>query len=128
MYALAVKHLYPDYLKRESEFVFLKFDLSEDLFGNPGSGIIRMGDMTDEELEGFEYYLTEVQEFIDNFSEKDGVVGPCVGTLVRNANFHFRPETEIRDLEITEQLDNEGFVAETQQALRRENIISNRFR
>ena len=72
MYALAVKHLYPKYLKRESEFVFLKFDLSTDLFGKPGSGIIRMGDMSDEELEGFEYYLTEVQEFIDNFSEEDG--------------------------------------------------------
>ena len=27
MYSLAVKHLYPDYLKRQSEFVFLKFDL-----------------------------------------------------------------------------------------------------
>ena len=73
MYALAVKHLYPEYLKRESEFVFLKFDLSEDLFGNTGSGLIRMGDMEDSELEGFEYYLSEVQEFIDNFSEEDGL-------------------------------------------------------
>ena len=73
MYALAVKHLYPQYLQRESEFVFLKFDLTKDLFGSPGSGIIRMGDMSDEELEGFEYYLTEVQEFLDNFSEEDAV-------------------------------------------------------
>ena len=32
-----------------------------------------MGDMTDEELEGFEYYLTEVQSFLDNFSEDDAV-------------------------------------------------------
>ena len=71
MYALAVKHLYPDILKRESEFVFLKFDLTEDLFGEKGSGIMRMGDMGDEELEGFEYYLTEVQSFIDSFSEED---------------------------------------------------------
>ena len=71
MYGLAVKHLYPDYLKRESEFVFLKFDLSDDLFGVPGSGLLRMGDLSDEELEGFEYYLTEVQEFINNFSETD---------------------------------------------------------
>ena len=73
MYALAVKHLYPEFLLRESEFVFVKFDLSEDLFGEKGSGIIRMGDMTDEELEGFEYYLTEVQSFIDSFSETDAV-------------------------------------------------------
>lgn len=72
MYALAVKHLYPEFLKRESEFVFLKFDLSKNLFGEKGSGIIRMGDMEDEELEGFEYYLTEVQSFIDSFSEEDG--------------------------------------------------------
>ena len=73
MYALAVKHLYPDFLKRESEFVFVKFDLSKDLFGEKGSGVMRMGDMTDEELEGFEYYLTEVQSFIDSFSERDAV-------------------------------------------------------
>ena len=30
-----------------------------------------MGDLSNEELEGFEYYLTEVQEFINNFSETD---------------------------------------------------------
>jgi hypothetical protein len=73
MYALAVQKLYPNYLKRESEFVFLKFDLTEDLFGKKGSGIVRMGDMEDDELEGFEYYLTEAQSFIDNFSEEDGL-------------------------------------------------------
>jgi hypothetical protein len=73
MYALAVQKLYPEYLKRESEFVFLKFDLTEDLFGKKGSGIIRMGDMENEELEGFEYYLTEAQSFIDGFSENDAV-------------------------------------------------------
>jgi len=73
MYALAVKHLYPSYLKRYSEFVFLKFDLSEDLFGNPGSGIIRMDEISEEELEGFEHYLTEVQDFINSFSEENAV-------------------------------------------------------
>lgn len=73
MYALAVQKLYPEYLKRESEFVFLKFDLSEDLFGKRGSGIVRMGDMSDSELDGFEYYLTEAQAFIDQFSESDAI-------------------------------------------------------
>ncbi len=73
MYALAVKHLYPKYLKRQSEFVFIKFDLDEDLFGNPGSGLIRMDEIPDEELRGFEHYLTEVQLFIDSFDEKDAV-------------------------------------------------------
>mgnify|MGYP003627189532 FL=1 len=71
MYSLAVKHLYPKYLSRQSEFVFIKFDLDEDLFGNPGSGIIRMDDISDQELEGFEHYLTDVQKFIDSFSEDD---------------------------------------------------------
>ena len=73
MYSLAIKHLYPNYLKRQSEFVFIKFDLGEDLFGHPGSGIIRMDAISSAELEGFEHYLTEVQEFIDSFSENDGV-------------------------------------------------------
>ena len=73
MYALAVQKLYPQYLKRESEFVFLKFDLTEDLFGKKGSGIVRMGNMDDQELEGFEYYLTEAQSFIDNFSYQDAI-------------------------------------------------------
>ena len=74
MYSLAVKHLYPDYLKRQSEFVFLKFDLTEDLFGKPGSGIVRMEAVSEAELEGFEHYLTEVQVFIDSFSEKEAVL------------------------------------------------------
>ena len=73
MYALAVQKLYPEYLQRESEFVFLKFDLSEDLFGKRGSGLVRMGDMEDSELEGFEYYLTEAQAFIDKFSETNAL-------------------------------------------------------
>jgi hypothetical protein len=72
MYALAVKHLYPKYLKRHSEFVFIKFDLDEDLFGHPGSGLVRMDEISEDELEGFEHYLTEVQEFINSFSEGDG--------------------------------------------------------
>ena len=71
MYCLAVKHLYPDYLKRELEFLFLKFDLSEDLFGNKGRGNVKMENIDGEELEGFEYELTEIQKYLDNFGELD---------------------------------------------------------
>ena len=71
MYCLAVKHLYPEYLKRRSEFVFLKFDLSKDMLGKTGKGLLEMSAIEDEELEGFEYELTEIQKYLDNFSEKD---------------------------------------------------------
>ena len=67
MYSLAVKHLYPEYLKRQSEFVFLKFDLNKDIFGEFGKGLLKMVEVTDEELEGFEYELTEIQKYLDNF-------------------------------------------------------------
>jgi len=64
LYTLAVKKLFPHYKKRQVEFLFLKFDLH-------ASGNVRMDEITDEELEGLEYYLTEIQEFIDNFDEED---------------------------------------------------------
>jgi hypothetical protein len=69
MYSLAVKHLYPKYLSRQSEFLFLKFSLEEDLFGETAEGVVKMKEVSDEELEGFEYYLTEVQKVVDSFSE-----------------------------------------------------------
>ena len=72
MYCLAIKKLFPEY-KSISEFLFLKFDLDKDLFGNPGSGAIKMKPLPDDVLEGFEYELTEIQKFLDNFSEKDAV-------------------------------------------------------
>jgi hypothetical protein len=68
MYSLAVKHLYPDYLKRQSEFIFLKFDLSKDMLGHTGKGLMQMNPISDEELEGFEYELTEIQKYLDNFN------------------------------------------------------------
>ena len=67
MYSLAVKHLYPDYLKRQSEFIFLKFDLSKDMLGHTGKGLMQMSPISNEELEGFEYELTEIQKYLDNF-------------------------------------------------------------
>ena len=71
MYSLAVKHLYPNYQKRQSEFLFLKFDLSKDMFNVPGSGVLRMESISKEELEGFEYELSQYQYKIDNFDEEE---------------------------------------------------------
>ena len=70
MYSLAVKHLYPNYTKRESEFLFLKFDLSKDMFNHKGNGVLKMSPLTDGELYGFQYELTEIQKVIDNFDEE----------------------------------------------------------
>lgn len=72
MYSLAVKHLYPEYKKRESEFLFLKFDLDKDLL-EESDGAIRMQSIGDDDIEGFEYQLTAIQEYIDNFSENDAI-------------------------------------------------------
>jgi hypothetical protein len=73
MYSLAVKHLYPRYLQRELEFLFLKFDLEKDLLGQDGEGMLRMEKISEDELEGFEYYLTEVQEYLENFGEEEAL-------------------------------------------------------
>jgi hypothetical protein len=70
IYSLAVKHLYPDYSTRQSEFLFLKFDLNKDLLGADGKGVLKMAPLSDEELEGFEYQLTEWQNYLDNFDEE----------------------------------------------------------
>jgi hypothetical protein len=72
MYCLAVKKLYPEYLKTKAEFVFLKFDLSTDMLGSKGKGIVEMEHLDNDELEGFEYELTEMQKYINGFNELDG--------------------------------------------------------
>jgi len=71
MYCLAVKKLYPEYKEVEVEFLFVKFDLSKDLLGNPGKGVLTMERISEEELEGFEYQLSSVQEYLENFNEED---------------------------------------------------------
>lgn len=70
IYSLAVKHLYPDYSTRQSEFIFLKFDLEPDLLGSDGKGVLKMQPLSNEELEGFEYQLTDWQNYIDDFDEE----------------------------------------------------------
>lgn len=68
MYSLAVKKLYPEYKKRNSEFLFLRFPLGEDMLGEPQKGLMRMEALGDEELEGFEYHLTEINRYLNDFT------------------------------------------------------------
>ena len=63
LYTLAVKKLFPHFKKRQVEFLFLKFDLNS-------NGRVKMNDISEEELEGLEFHLTEIQKFIDNFDEE----------------------------------------------------------
>jgi protein involved in ribonucleotide reduction len=63
MYTLAVKKMFPQIKELYSEFLFIKFDLN-------GKGCIKMPSLTEVELTGFEQYLTHVQKYLDNFSEK----------------------------------------------------------
>jgi len=71
MYSLAVKHLHPEYKTRQSEFLFLKFELGNDMLGEPNEGVLKMEPLSDDELEGFEYQLTEWQNYLDNFGEEE---------------------------------------------------------
>ena len=68
IYSLAVKNLMPE-TEPQSEFIFLRFDLEKDVLGERGKGYVRMDKITEEELEGFEYQLTEFQKYIDGFDE-----------------------------------------------------------
>ena len=69
MYSLAVKNLFPEYSKRVSEFLFLKFDLDPKA---KKSGVVRMKTLDEDELKGFEMQLSEIQKYLDGFSESDG--------------------------------------------------------
>ncbi len=66
MYSLAVKHMFPEYKTKQSEFLFLKFDLIPDI---KKSGIVRMEPLDEHDLHGFEHHLTEMQHYLDNFTE-----------------------------------------------------------
>ena len=68
MYSLAVKNLFPDYSNRVSEFLFLKFDLDEN---SNNSGVVRMKPLDSGELQGFELQLSEIQQYLDNFTIKE---------------------------------------------------------
>ena len=51
MYSLAVKTLFPEYVNRTSEFLFLKFDLDK-------KGLMKMNPIDEDDLEGFELQLS----------------------------------------------------------------------
>lgn len=70
MYSLAIKHLYPEYENKQSEFLFLKFELDPKA---KKSGVMRMTPLSDEDLLGFEIQLTQVQQYLDGFSEDTAV-------------------------------------------------------
>lgn len=61
IYSLAVKKLFPEYKTRRSEFLFLKFLPTE-------KGVVRMPALSEEELDGFQSELTEIQKYLDNFN------------------------------------------------------------
>ena len=71
MYCLAVKKLYPECEEVRTEFLFLNFSLDSDLLGSPGEGVLSMDLMSDEETEGFEHQLSEIQIYLDNFDEEE---------------------------------------------------------
>lgn len=69
MYSLAVQKMFPKQKNRNSEFLFLRFPLDQDLTGNHGKGVLKMDSISNEELEGFEYHLTEISNYLKDFSK-----------------------------------------------------------
>lgn len=87
MYQLIISKLFPEYKDRLAEFVFLKFDCGKhyeetssylQVENNkikssdfcPKGGLVVTPKVSDEELEGLEYYLTEIQHMVNNFDEE----------------------------------------------------------
>jgi hypothetical protein len=63
IYQLALKHLYPNIARRAFKFLFLKF--AKDPIQQPKA-------LDENSLEGYEYYLTELQNKIENFTIRNG--------------------------------------------------------
>jgi hypothetical protein len=60
-YLLAARHLYPELKHRSMEFTFLKFHPTHK------KGILTVNTVSNEELDGFEYFLTSVNEYLEDF-------------------------------------------------------------
>jgi hypothetical protein len=71
MYTLAVSKLYPKIKNRDAEFLFLKFNLDNDMLGETGEGVVNISNIREAELKGFEFFLTEIQQVVDNFTEEN---------------------------------------------------------
>jgi len=65
IYSLAVKYLFPDIKNRNSEFVFLKFDLEK---GDKPEGIMKMRKISNKKLDEFEIELTQAQTYLTKFN------------------------------------------------------------
>jgi hypothetical protein len=63
MYSLACKKLWPDY-RPKLRFIFLQYP------NDP----IQYAEFSDDVLRGFEYYLANTQEKLENFTEKDAML------------------------------------------------------
>jgi len=66
IYSLAVRHLFPDYTKRESEFLFLKFDMKSGI--KDSKGILRTKRISKKELDLFEGSLVKWRKYLENFN------------------------------------------------------------
>lgn len=64
-YRLAVSKKFPEYKKKQTEFVFLQHKGDDFSIKTPIA--------CDDELDGFEHFLTDIQEIVENFDEEDAV-------------------------------------------------------
>ncbi len=64
MYQLALKRLYPHISRRQFRFLFLRF---------PKKAWQQSPSLTDDQLEGFEYLLTDMQERLEGFTEENAL-------------------------------------------------------
>ena len=75
IYTLAVRKLYPEFKNVKMEFVFLKaMNSSKSESGKwqivgADKSVLNMREKTKDELEGFEYQLTDYQSYAENFDE-----------------------------------------------------------
>ena len=81
MYNLAVRHMFPEFKKRVSEFLFLKFELDQKLL-QKSDGAVVMERINEDDLDGFEHQLTSIQKYIDELSEID-----AKSNFAKNAQF-----------------------------------------
>ena len=68
IYQLAVKLLYPKYIKTKLEFAFLQF-----MKKGTTDGIQQVDQFDSDECEGFEYILTDLQKYVDTFNSTTAI-------------------------------------------------------
>lgn len=63
IYTLAIRKLFPQYKNVKMEFLFLKQDI-------PREGVMLMEPKSKQDIDGFQYELSELQTYADKFNEK----------------------------------------------------------